>query len=70
MIVSQCLQNQGEMITKNAEIKTINSFKVSVKLYLRLIIFKKIKINGKVKIIIPVGLIRKINPNESPAKEE
>ena len=67
-MVSQFLENQGQIIKINAIKKNINSFKLSVKQYLRLINFKIIKINGKVKNIIPVGLVRKTNPKEIPAK--
>ena len=70
IIVSQFWENQGKIITINAVKKNINSFNLSVKLYLVLINLKVIKIKGKVKIVIPVGLVRNTNPNEMPAKQE
>ena len=70
IIVSQLRENQGKIITIKAVKKNINSLRPSVKLYLYLINFIIIKINGKVKIIIPVGFVKKINPNEIPANEE
>ena len=69
-IVSQFLENQGKITTINVVVNYIISPKLKSKLYLGLINLNIINKNEKKKIIIPVGLVKKIKPNEAPDKNE
>ena len=70
IIVSQFRENQGKITTKNVVIKNINSPKLKSKRYLGLINLNIINKNENEKIIIPVGLVKKIKPKEAPDKKE
>ena len=69
-MVSQLRENQGKITTINVVVNNINSPKLKSKLYLGLINLNIINKKEKKKIIIPVGLVKKIKPNEAPDKKE
>tara|TARA_B100001093_G_scaffold256916_1_gene245699 strand:+ start:53835 stop:54056 length:222 start_codon:yes stop_codon:yes gene_type:complete len=70
IIVSQFLENQGKITTINVVKKIINSPKLKVKLFLRLINLNNIHKNERRNITIPVGFVKNIKPNEAPVNEE
>ena len=70
MIVSQFRENQGKIININVMEKIMNSPKLYLKLYLRLINFKTIHKNERKNITTPVGLVKNIKPNAAPANKE
>ena len=60
----------GKIIKIKEVIKNINSFRLGLRLDLRLINFSMINIKGKKNIVIPVGLVKKIKPNAAPDNAE
>ena len=70
IIVSQFLENHGKITTINVVKKNINSPKLKVKLFLRLINLNNIHKNERKNITTPVGLVKNIKPIEAPVNEE
>ena len=70
MIVSQFLENQGNITTVKAIKNIDNSFRKQIKPNLLLKILQVINAKGKINIMIPVGFVKKIKPIDKPVKAE
>ena len=70
IIVSQCLENQGNTTVRNEIMNNANSYKVRIKLLFLLNNLTMINKKGNKNIIIPVGLVKKIRPKEKPESIE